>query len=139
MTLQKGHVDDAQRLVGTWRLVSIAGSRLAEYHGENPTGLLWYDDKGRMAVQIMPDRKRSVYAAALPTPDEARDALLGYTAYFGTYRLDAEKGTVTHYRTGNINPGGLGQFVRRYQFLSEDTIVLMPVESNSGLTWQRVR
>ena len=71
--------------------------------------------------------------------DEARDALLGYTAYFGTYRLDAEKGTVTHYRTGNINPGGLGQFVRRYQFLSEDTIVLMPVESNSGLTWQRVR
>ncbi len=131
--------DDAKRLVGTWRLVSIAGSKLGQYRGEKPTGLIYYDDKGQMAVQIMPGRKRSKYAGALPTAEEAQDALLGYTAYFGTYRVDEKKRTITHHRTGNINPGGLGDFVRRYEFLSDDKIVLMPVESNAGLTWERVK
>lgn len=131
--------DDVKRLVGTWRLVSITGSKLEPYRGEKPTGLLYYDDKGHMAVQIMPSRKRSRYAGALPTAEESRDALLGYTAYFGTYKIDEKTRTVTHYRTGNINPGGLGDFVRRYEFLSEDRIVLMPAESNAGLTWERVR
>ena len=130
---------DLKRLVGTWRLVSIAGSRLDQYRGEKPTGLLYYDDKSHMAVQIMPGRQRSSYAGALPTAEEAREALLGYTAYFGIYAVDENKRTITHHRTGNINPGVLGDFVRRYEFLSDDKLVLMPVESNAGLTWERVR
>ena len=40
-----------------------------------------------MAVQIMPDRNRPKYAAQ-PTPEEAKAALIGYTAYFGTYTVD---------------------------------------------------
>ena len=139
MTVQSQPADDVKRLVGTWRLVSIAGSKLERYRGEKPAGLLYYDDKGHMAVQIMPGRKRSAYAGELPTSEEARDALLGYTAYFGTYWVDGTKRTVTHHRTGNMNPGGLGDFVRRYEFLSDDKIVLMPVESNAGLTWERVK
>lgn len=131
--------DDAKRLVGTWRLVSIAGGKLGQYRGEKPTGLLYYDDKGLMAVQIMPSRTRSKYVGETPSAEEARSALLGYTAYFGAYRLDEKERTVTHFRTGNINPGGLGEFVRRYEFLSDDTIVLMPVESNSRLIWERVK
>lgn len=138
MTVQDEPVDDAKRLVGTWRLVSIAGSTLGPYRGEKPTGLIYYDDKGQMAVQIMPSRKRSLYTDALPTAEEARDALLGYTAYFGTYTVDAKNQTITHHRTGNINPGGIGDFVRRYEFLSNDKIVLMPIESNAGLTWERI-
>ena len=130
---------DAKRLVGTWRLLSIAGSRLEQYRGEKPGGVLYYDDKGQMAVQIMPDRKRSPYAGELPTAQEAKDALLGYTAYFGTYEVDEKNKTIIHHRTGNIKPGGLGDFVRRYEFLSDDRIVLMPVESSAGLTWERVK
>jgi len=132
-------VRDTNRLVGAWRLVSIEGNKPGRYRGEKPTGLLYYDNLGHMAVQIMPGRKRSGYAGALPTAEEARDALLGYTAYFGTYRVDEKTRTVTHHRTGNINPGGLGDFVRRYEFLSDDKIVLMPVESNAGLTWERIK
>jgi len=131
--------DAAKRLVGTWRLVSITESQLQQYRGEHPTGLLYYDDKGQMAVQIMPSRERGKYAGTLPTAEEARDAVLGYTAYFGTYTVDERNQTVTHHRTGNINPGGLGDFVRRYQFLSEDRIILMPIESTAGLTWERIR
>lgn len=139
MTVQSQPAGDVKRLVGTWRLASIAGSKLGQYRGEKPTGLLYYDDKGHMAVQIMPNRKRSTYAGVLPTAEESRDALLGYTAYFGTYKINEKMRTVTHYRTGNINPGGIGDFVRRYEFLSDDKIVLMPVESNTGLTWERVK
>src|SRR5690349_4452109 len=131
--------DAAKRLIGTWRLLSITESLLQQYRGENPTGVLYYDDKGNMAVQIMPSRQRPKYAGTLPTPEEAREALLGYTAYFGTYTVDERERTVTHHRTGNINPGGLGDFVRRYEFLSEDMLILMPIESRAGLTWQRIK
>lgn len=100
---------------------------------------MYYDSKGQMAVQIMPDRSRPKYADSLPTPDEARKAILGYTAYFGAYTVDERNRTVTHHREGNINPGGLGDFVRRYEFLSNDRIILRPVESTSELTWERVK
>ncbi|WP_171092329.1 lipocalin-like domain-containing protein [Usitatibacter rugosus] len=129
----------AKRLVGTWRLVSITESRRQESRGEKPTGLIYYDDKGNMAVQIMPDRPRAKFAGTSPTPDEARDAILGYTAYFGTYTVDEKLQTVTHNRAGNIDPSGLGDFVRRYEFLSEDKIVLRPLETKGGLTWERVK
>jgi hypothetical protein len=131
--------DAAKRLVGTWRLVSITESQLQQYRGEHPAGLLYYDDKGKMAVQIMPSRDRPKYAGTLPTPEEARDAVLGYTAYFGTYTVDERNQTVTHHRTGNINPAGIGDFVRRYHFISEDVVILMPIESRAGLTWERVK
>jgi len=130
---------DAKRLVGTWRLVSITGSDQAPNRGDKPTGRIYYDDKGNMAVQIMPSRARGKYSSSLPTPDEARDAVLGYTAYFGTYTVDEAKHTVTHHRTGNINPGALGDFVRRYEFVSSDRVLLSPVESKAGLTWERVK
>ena len=132
-------VNAAKRLVGTWRLVSITESRRQESRGDKPIGLIFYDDKGNMAVQIMPDRPRAKFAGTLPTPDEARDAILGYTAYFGTYTVDEKLQTVTHNRSGNINPSGLGDFVRRYEFLSEDRIVLRPLETKAGLTWERVK
>jgi hypothetical protein len=131
----------ARSFIGTWRLVSIAGasSESKANRGSNPTGLMYYDSNGRMAVQIMPDRVRPKYSTTLPTPDEARNAILGYTAYFGTYTVDEKKQTVTHHRAGNINPGGLGDCVRRYEFLSDDRIILRPVESASELTWERIR
>jgi hypothetical protein len=126
-------------LVGTWRLISITESQQQQYRGDKPTGLIYYDDKGHMAVQIMPSRERAKYAGAVPTPDEARDALLGYTAYFGTYTVDEKNQTVTHHRMGNVNPSGLGDFIRRYEFLSDDRVLLRPVESKAGLTWERIK
>jgi len=132
--------NDAKRLIGTWRLVSITdGAVPREYRGDKPTGLIYYDDKGHMAVQIMPSRERMQYRGSVPTPEQARDSLLGYTAYFGTYTVDEKNRTVTHHRTGNIYPAGLGDFVRRYEFLSDDRILLMPVESKAGLTWERIK
>jgi hypothetical protein len=57
---------DTPRFVGTWRLVS-----------ETTTGIMIYDNLGNMAAQVMPNRVRRKYAAAEPTPEEAKDAITG--------------------------------------------------------------
>jgi hypothetical protein len=52
--------------------------------------------------------------------------------------------------TGLLGVGGMGEvvmergeqlrdFIRRYQFVSEDMMILMPIESRAGLTWERVK
>mgnify|MGYP003580104570 CR=1 FL=1 len=142
----------AGRLVGTWSLLSYESSdtESQKYRGPKPVGLLYYDRSGRMAVQISPDRPRrrftgpqaGIFTGPQPTPDEAIDALSGYAAYFGTYTVDERAQTVTHKRAGNINPGGLGDFVRRYEFLSENRVALVPQERTDlravRLTWERV-
>ena|ERR1700704_44298 len=132
--------DTASRFVGTWRLVSTtAAGNEDPNRGPKPTGLIIYDAKGNMAVQIQPDRPRPKYATPLqPTPAEAKAALAGYTAYFGTYRIDEKAQTVTHHRTGNVNPGGMGDFVRRYEFAGANRVILRPLENQNALTWERI-
>jgi hypothetical protein len=133
--------DIVQRFIGTWRLISIESNGQPDpRRGPHPTGLIHYDGTGHMAVQIMPDRSlRPKFAGVEPTPEEARAALSGYSAYFGTYSIDETAATVTHHREGNINPGGLGDFVRRYQFEGDDRVILMPRENQNRLTWERVK
>jgi len=128
----------AKQLVGTWRLVDINEGK-DPARGPRPTGLIYYDAHGNMAAQIMPDRPRAKYAAAQPTPDEAKDAITGYTAYFGTYTVDEKARTVTHHRKGNLVPGAIADLVRRYEFITPDRIVLRPMETQNFLTWERVK
>ena len=120
---------DAPRFVGTWRLVS-----------ETTTGIMIYDNLGNMAAQVMPNRVRRKYAAAEPTPDEAKDAITGYLAYFGTYSVDEQARTITHHRKGSINPGQVGDaVVRAYVFESNDRLVLTPAGSTNKIVWERAR
>jgi hypothetical protein len=131
--------DAAQRLVGMWRLVSITtNGQLNPDRGPHPTGFIVYDKSGNMSVQIMPDRLRTKAGQQL-TPDEAKAALIGYTAYFGTYDVDPKAGTVTHHRKGNVIPGAPADVVRRFEFVGNDRVVLRPVENANELTWERVK
>lgn len=108
--------------------------------GPHPKGLIYYDRTGHMAAQIMPDRAHPKWAASEPTCDEAKAALAGYTAYFGTYTVDERARTVTHHRIGNIAPGRPVDRVRRYEFVSRDRLILTPAEApNTHLTWERIR
>jgi hypothetical protein len=142
----------ARRVIGTWELIGYdsndADSR--QLRGPKPTGLLYYDDTGHMAVQIAPDRVRrrftgpvsGMFTGPRPTPEEALDAISGYGAYFGTYTVDESARTVTHKRTGNVNPAALGDFVRRYEFRNDDVLVLEPLDSKDvrsvRLSWRRL-
>jgi hypothetical protein len=84
--------EKAERFVGTWRLVSVLNSKgeIDSVRGPKPTGLIIYDAHGNFSVQIMPDRERPKYALNKATPAQAQAALLGYTAYFGTYSIDTQ-------------------------------------------------
>ena len=120
---------DAPRFFGTWRLIS-----------DTTTGIMIYDSLGNMAAEVMPNRVRRKYAAAEPTPEEAKDAVTGYLAYFGTYSVDEQAHIVTHHRKGNINPGQVGDdVVRAYVFESNDRLVLTPAGSTNKIVWERSR
>lgn len=126
----------AKRFIGTWRLVSIEGGPANPNRGGRPTGYIYYDTTGHMAVQIMPDRARPKYTGA-PTPEQAKETLMGYTAYFGTFTVDEQKQTVTHHREGTLTPGVV-DFVRKYE-LSGNRLTLTPVDSGTHLTWELVK
>jgi hypothetical protein len=139
--------EEAQRFVGSWKLVSIEDDRGTEerqerVRGQHPTGLIYYDAVGNMAAQIMPDRPRAKWKVGEgPTPEQAKDAITGYTAYFGTYTVDEKTRTVSHHRKGSLTPGTVGvDAVRRYEFASNDRLILTPVENPKiRLTWERIR
>jgi len=131
--------DDAKkRIIGTWRLVNFTDENGQPTRGPHPTGLIFYDALGNMAVQIMPDRERPKFAIGKATPEQAKEALTGYTAYFGTYSVDEKNETVTHHRTGNLT-GNLGGFVRRVEFIGPDKLILRPLETKSQVIWERVK
>ena len=90
-----------------------------------------------MAAQIMPDRDRPKFGFREATPEQAKDVLSDYTAYFGTYSIDTDARIIRHYRKGNINPGQMGELVRRFEFAEGGRLILRPAESNNRLIWER--
>lgn len=132
---------DAKRIIGTWRLVSVVqdGKPGASY-GPNPTGLIYYDATGHMAVQIMPSRTSSENAGSKAGPEERKAAMGEYVAYFGTYTVDEVNHIITHHPEGSIEPnlwiGNSGQ--RPYEFETDDRLVLIP-RANRRLTWERIK
>jgi hypothetical protein len=131
--------------IGTWRLNSIDGgaASASPNRGAKPTGIIMYDAHGLMNVQIMPDRPRPKWTGA-PTPEQALDAIRGYTAYWGTYTIDEKAQTVTHHRQGMLD-GGVVDYVRKFELKDGgNRIVLTPVSGGTSnppthLTWDRVR
>lgn len=131
-----GQSEISRRFIGTWRLVSIESDTPNPNRGPR-RGMIYYDSTGHMAVQIRPDRARSSWTGR-PTPEQALDAITGYTAYFGTYTVDEEAQTITHHREGSLAPGRV-DFVRGYEFVPGDRLILSPVNSTTHLTWERIR
>ena len=128
--------DVRQRFIGSWRLISIESQTPNPGLGDHPVGLIYYDATGHMAVQIMSNRPRPTWTGR-PTPEQALDAIQSYAAYYGTYTVDEASKTVTHHREGTLTPGAV-DFVRRYEF-SGDRLILTPVDTDTHLTWERLR
>ncbi len=136
----------ADRFVGTWKLVATEtrnarGEVVPPAAGaRSPIGYLIYDPGGYMAVSIMPvGRKRNVGTSV--TDDEALAAIRGYTAYFGTFAVNAAEQSVTHTLQGSLNPG-MGASQKRFFEMSGDRLTLKPPPSTNGnqarLTWERL-
>lgn len=127
--------------VGTWELSSIEAKTEA---GDwvpaqlpldgRPVGIIMYDDKGNMAVQI------TTVPRSTETPADNPEIVNGYVAYYARYEVDAQAGTVTHHRRHHINPDLGSLSVVRYFKFSGDTLTLtLAPERQLRLNWSRVR
>lgn len=136
---------DAQRFVGGWRMVSaLTNGQVNPARGPSPTGIIFYDATGWMSVQIQGDHPPIELSGEAPSPAESHVALSTYWAYFGRYSVDEQARTVTHHRTGSVNPGWHHHpdYVRAYEFLGPDRVVLRPqspARNGNALVWERLK
>ena len=100
------------------------------------------DANRNLAVQIMPDSNRPSWTdGAEPTAAQAKAALTGYSAFFGTFSVDAGKHTITYHRLGDIQPGNVGvDLVRHYEFAQGNRLTVTPEDyPNRRIMWELVR
>jgi lipocalin-like protein len=133
-----GSQTDTQRLIGSWHHVgSTTDGKPRSGRGATPKGIIIYDAHGYMACHVAPDRDVAK-AGAEPTGEEAKAALEGYVAYFGTYSVDERARTVTHHRQASVQPGDKGDVVRGYEFVG-DRLILRPVGTTTEVIWERIK
>ncbi|HEY1385643.1 MAG TPA: lipocalin-like domain-containing protein [Dongiaceae bacterium] len=141
----------SETLPGTWQLLSridltASGARRPEPSlGEDPDALLIYDRGGNFAAQFM---RRDPSVDVPDGPSGARNnsrAQGGYDAYFGTYTIDDENGTVTQRLTGALSRENVGLVLTRAMAVRGDTLIIT-LDTNAAdgtpvtrsLTWRRV-
>jgi hypothetical protein len=148
-SIQAEAQSNLKNLIGTWKLISIEtvlpdGEANFVWMGKNPLGLIIYDQTGYMSVQFMRD-PRSTFSAAHSThreasPEEIKDAYLGYYAYFGTYEVNEAEGTVIHHVKGSLWPQEVGVDYKRFFKFSENRIVLStpPMQREGKVIFNRI-
>jgi hypothetical protein len=88
-----------QRLMGTWKLVSVVNEDVAtgkktDFFGPNPSGYITYTPDGRMMVlNVRSDRQRP--AGTHATPEEAASLFQSVLAYGGDYTIEGNE--ITHH------------------------------------------
>jgi hypothetical protein len=138
-------------LPGTWQLLSridvtASGERRSEPSlGDDPHALLIYDLSGHFAAQFM-RRDRSVDVPDGPSGAKNNSrAQGGYDAYFGTYTVDDENGSVTQHLTGALSRENVGVVLTRAMDVQGDALVIrletMAADGTAvtrTLRWRRV-
>jgi hypothetical protein len=147
------------QLIGSWRLVSRQSKRAnGELEADPglsavPLGVLIYDQSGHVAAQLS-RRDRTVAmigeecqtaAATKGTPDTAQ-TVLGYDAYFGTYRINERERIVTHHLEAALFPGDVGKDIDRHFIISGDQLTITfntttrdGVKVTRILIWERMK
>ncbi len=143
--------DIASAFVGSWRLVSYsattASGETTYPMGRDAQGRITYESSGRMAVQLA-DPSCAAFAGGDPraaTDAEVRAAFDGYLAYYGTYTVHADQGTVVHHLEMSTIPNWRGsEQVRHFDLqdrqvtLSTPPILLGGTERVSKLVWEKL-
>ena len=140
----------ASELLGAWRLAEYAftdgDGAVTHPWGESAEGLIIFEASGQMSAQIMRPGRETVPPPGDGDGDAARpaeQAFRGYVAYFGSYEVDAEAGTLSTRVTGALNPAMVGTEQRREFELAGDRLTLRtpetgPRNTSGVLVWERV-
>jgi hypothetical protein len=123
---------DRERLIGAWRLVSIAGQDGNLLRNGVPTGMLIYTRDGHMSVQLMYPRSENALSNEYVQN--------GYEASFGSYDVNEITHTVTHHvqgaNTGNRLVGK--DLPRVYQLNGDERLIIRSArpEERWFVTWE---
>ncbi len=130
-------------LVGTWRLIRYENidsrGTVSRPFGEQPKGHFIYGATGYLSIQIMRTPPTSPFASGddrKGSDAEVRSAYDGYSAYFGTYRVDAAKHLLTHVIEGSLRPSFTGTEQLRPYRLRGDTLII-EVKGRDGFRYYR--
>ena len=123
---------DREKLIGAWRLVSIAGPDGKQITSGVPVGMLVYTRDGHMSVQLMyPESQKSL---------SNQYAENGYEASFGSYDIDAATHTLTHHvQSSNTRDRLVGKDLpRRYQFNRQGELIIRSARTDEhwSVTWE---
>jgi hypothetical protein len=138
-------------VVGTWKLISYeARNQAGEISypmGPKASGLLIYDASGHMMIQSMRAERTNFKTDDRfgGTPEEAKAAFESSFAYYGTYRIDAARGSITHHIEGSSFPNWVNTQQDRFFTVTDDRLELRtsptPLRGQvlvGTLTWMRV-
>jgi hypothetical protein len=163
---QTGAVDQGNKseasiraqLVGAWRLVSRQSRRVDGKVEDDPglsatpMGILIYDQSGHVAAQLS-RRDRTVamvgeecqLAATTKGTTDTAQTVLGYDAYFGSYKVNARDHIVTHHLEAALWPGDIGKDIDRHFEISGDELTITfktttrdGVKVTRTLIWKRM-
>jgi hypothetical protein len=149
----------SDELVGGWRLVSRitrtdAGQIVVDPGlSATPQGVLIYDGSGHVAAQLSrPGRNVQTLlddcadVGKVKGTQDTAQTIVGYDAYFGTYKVDQEKMTVTHHLESALFPEDVGKDILRHFSIAGNTLVItFPTTQRDGspvtrtLTWTRMQ
>jgi Lipocalin-like domain len=130
-------VPAAQRILGTWRVVSMTDTRLDGtevpdlYLGAHPVGLFIYDATSYMCGDRMNSDRTNWAEESHGTPIELAAAAEGYDAYCGTYEIDEGRKTVIHHTRVALVPNDVGtDLIRTFEFSGNQ----LKLSGTNGLT-----
>ena len=123
---------DRERLIGAWRLASIAGPDGKLLTTGVPAGILIYTLDGHMSVQLMyPNSESSLSNAYVEN---------GYEASFGTYDMNEATHTLTHHVQGANTRGRLvgKDLPRLYRFDPSGRLIIHSARPDEhwSVTWE---
>jgi len=138
------------RFLGSWSLRSFE-SRHPDGHvtypfGDSPIGLVVFSADGYASAHLMrPDRPRFPSPdAGPPSPEEARQALTGFVAYYGRCEIDERARTLVTHVEGSSIPNWMGgDQVRTFEFRGASLVLRPPARETpagpviSELVWER--
>jgi len=145
----------AGKFIGVWSLVSCeykdkTTGAVRYPYGNPPVGRITYDAEGRMSAQLMnPGRKRvgtpagggggGATAARDGSPEDMREILNGFVAYYGTFDVDESSRTVIHHVQAALIPSWVGTDLRRGYEFAGNQLILTATTSQTAirLVWQR--
>ena len=140
----------SSKFAGTWKLVSFHSQGLdgeiVYPLGKDAKGRLHYEAGGRMAVQIMnPKRPRFSLGDPLRSSEsEVRAAFDGYVAYYGTYSVNEDAGTMVHYIEAALLPNWVGtEQLRHFDYDGKFLVLKGPLTMDGvkgivNLVWERL-